>query len=602
VGRRVGALPLRGGRRAGHIADEGRLTGTRRSAFGLHLAVALLAGCGFDPATPPVEVPTLAPAPPQPFGSTSAQPSATGDPAERAAALIGTLTDAALVGQVLMPYAYGSAATSVSSGSVAANQKLAGVNTPAELVTKFQLGGLILVAASADDPTVGTAATTTNVDNPQQVRALTAGLQDAARALPGAAPLLIGTDQEYGVVTRIRQGVTALPAAMTFGAAAKPALTEAAWRVGGSELAAMGINVAFAPVADVLAPTGNAAIGSRSYGADPKAAAGQVAAAVHGLQAGGVAAAIKYFPGRGHSTGDSHDELPVVGQSRSALDAQDLPPFAAGIAAGTGLVMSGHLDVRAVDPGVPATFSGKVMTGLLRTKLKFAGVAVTDALNLAPAKRWPPGQAAVRALNAGNDLLLMPPDLVAARDGILAALKDGTLSRARLLEAVTRILTLKFRYADRVQPPLTTLDSAEHQAAVRAVDAAAVTVLRGGCSPAPVSGPITVTASQGRELERVTLIKALQAAGVRVQAAGGTVIHLIGYGDSRVDLNPDAAVTVAMDTPYLLGAARSATLLATYSSSALSMAALADVLAGTAKPTGVSPVVVPGLARTTCPS
>jgi beta-N-acetylhexosaminidase len=577
-----------------------RPAGHRRALLAVPLAVVLLAGC-FHSTSPPVDLPTAGPVPMQPSWASSASPSAARDPAEQAAALVGTFSDEALAGQVLMPYAYGNAAASVSTGSVAANQKLAGVNTPAEMVTKFQLGGLILVGFSADDPTAGTDATT-NVDNPQQVRALTAGLQDAARALPSGAPLLIGTDQEFGVVTRVRQGVTALPAAMAFGAAGNPALTEAAWRAAGAELAALGINVDFAPVADVLGARGNAVIGSRSYGAVPTVAAAQVAAAVRGIQAGGVASAIKHFPGHGHTTGDSHDELPVVAQVRSKLDAQDLPPFAAGIAAGAGLVMSGHLDVRAIDPGVPATFSRKVMTDLLRTKLRFTGVAVTDAMNMAPAKKWPAGQAAVRALNAGNDLLLMPPDLTAARDGILAAVKAGTLPRERLVEAVTRVLTLKFGYAGLPQPELTTLDSAEHQAAARAVAAAAVTVLRGPCAKPPINGPITVTASNGREVARVDLIKALQAAGARVQAAGGTVVHLIGYGDSRLDLSSDAAVTVAMDTPYLLAASRSPTLLATYSSSVVSMAALADVLAGDAKPTGVSPVAVPGLLRTTCKS
>jgi beta-N-acetylhexosaminidase len=559
----------------------------------------LLTGC-FHSTTPPVNLPTEDSVPAR-SSESSVAPSSTGDPAERAAALAGTMTDEALAGQVLMPYAYGNAATSVSAGSVAANQKLAGVNTPAEMVTRFQLGGLMLVGLTADDATAGGSATT-NVDNPQQVRSLTAGLQEAARALPGAAPLLIGTDQEYGMITRVRQGLTALPAAMALAAAGKPARTQAAWRAAGEELAAMGITVDFAPVADVLGPRGNAVLGSRSYGADPRAVATQVAAAVRGLQAGGVAAAIKHFPGHGHTAGDGRDAVPVVAQSRSALDGQDLPPFAEGIAAGAALVMSGHLDVRAIEPGVPATFSRKVMTGLLRTKLGFTGVAVTDALNLASAGRWPAGQAAVRALNAGDDLLLMPPDLVGARDGILSALTDGTLPRKRLVEAVTRVLTLKFTFADRPQPELSTLDSAEHQAAVRAVDAAAVTVLRGSCSGPPIRGPLTITASAGREPARVALVKALQTAGAKVQAADGTVVHLIGYGDGRLDLNPDAAVTVAMDTPYLLASSRSPVLLATYSSSVLSMAALADVLAGTARPTGVSPVAVPGLRRTTCES
>ncbi|GAB1645761.1 glycoside hydrolase family 3 protein [Krasilnikovia sp. MM14-A1259] len=552
--------------------------------------VLISAACGDDPATPAAAPSATTPA---------VAAVASGDPAERAAALVAQLSDEDLAGQVLMPYAYGNSATSVDAASAAGNRRLAGVDTPAAIVAKFRLGGLILVSFAADDPT-GATNPATNVENPQQVRELTAGLQNAAAQLPARAPLLIGTDQEYGVVTRIRDGVTMLPSAMSFGAARTPRLTEAAWRAAGSELAAMGITVDFAPVADTLGAQGSPVIGSRSYGDDPKANGDQVAAAVRGLQGAGVAAALKHFPGHGHTTGDSHDELPVVAQSRDALERQDWPPFAAGIEAGAGVVMSGHLDLTAVDPGVPATFSRKVMTDVLRGRLKFTGVAITDAMNMAPARKWPAGEAAVRALNAGNDVLLMPPDIGAARDGILAGLKNGSLPRERLVEAVTRVLTLKFRTAASAQPELSVLGAAEHQRAVLAADAAAVTVLRGRCSGPLVTGPVTVTASGGRELARSTLVTALQEAGVPVQPSGGTVVHLVGYGDRRADLSAAAAVTVGMDAPYLLSAADSPTLVATYSSSKLSLTALAAVIAGKATAPGRSPVPVAGLPRSAC--
>ncbi len=320
------------------------------------------------------------------------------------------MTDEDLAGQVLMPYAYGSSATTVDAAAAAGNRRLAGVDTPAAMVATYHLGGLILVGFSAADPTTATNATT-NVEDPRQVRALTDGLQVAARQLHGAAPLLIGTDQEYGVVTRVAHGVTLLPSAMGAGAAARPELTEAAWHAAGEELAAMGITVDFAPVADTLGSAQNTVIGSRSFGGDATANAAQVAAAVRGLQGAGVAAGLKHFPGHGHTTGDSHDELPVVAQSPAAWTGQDLPPFAAGVTAGAGVVMSGHLDVQALDRGVPATFSHKIMTDVLRGQLGFTGVAITDAMNMAPAMTRPPGEAAVRALNAGNDMLLMPPDI-----------------------------------------------------------------------------------------------------------------------------------------------------------------------------------------------
>ncbi|GIF20951.1 beta-N-acetylhexosaminidase [Actinoplanes tereljensis] len=536
---------------------------------------------------------------PPPLPSAAPSASASADPAAQAATAIAAMTDSDLAGQVLMPYAYGSDATIVDKTSAAGNQNLAGVDTPAQMVAKFHLGGLILVSFTAQDPT-GSTNPATNVENPQQVRRFTDGLQAAARQLPGGAPLMIGTDQEYGVVTRITNGVTMLPSAMGAGAAGQSPLTEDAWHAAGAELAAMGITVDFAPVADTLGPPANTVIGSRSFGSDPAVNGGQVAAAVRGLRAGGVAAGLKHFPGHGHTSGDSHEGLPVITQSTGQLATQDLPPFQAGVAAGAGVVMSGHLDVQAVDKGVPATFSHKIMTDLLRGSLKFTGVAITDAMNMPPAMKWPAGDAAVRALNAGNDMLLMPPNITAARDGILAGLKSGSLKRERLVEAVTRILTLKFRTAQTRPPEIGTVGSAAHQQAVAALDAASITVLKGPCTGPLVAGPVTVTAADGREVARVTLVKALQAAGVNVLAAGGKVVHLVGYGDSGTDLDPAAAVTVIMDTPYLLASAKSPVLVATYSSSKLSLTALAAVIAGKAKAPGKSPVAVTGLPRTAC--
>ncbi|NES13919.1 MULTISPECIES: glycoside hydrolase family 3 protein [Micromonospora] len=570
-------------------------TTPRRTVLVLAALLVLLgSGCTKEPGRP---VPSASP------GGSSSAPDPTptptaADPKARAEALVRTLTDEDLVGQVLMPYAYGDSATKVSAGSAAGNRALAGVDTPAEMVAKYRLGGLILVGFSADDPTSGNQETT-NVDNPKQVRELTTGLRAAAGKLPtGAAPFLIGTDQEYGVVTRVTDGVTLLPSPLAAGAAGDPALTEAAWRVAGAELAAMGINMDFAPVADVLA-TRSTVIGSRSFGADPENAAAQVAGAVRGLQAAGVAASVKHFPGHGLTAADSHKDLPVVGQSRAELDRLAFPPFRAGIDAGAMAVMSAHLDVKAIDPGTPATFSHKLLTDVLRGQLGFQGVVITDGMNMAPAKRWSPGEAAVRALNAGNDLILMTPNVGQAYDGLRAALKDGSLPRARLVNAVTRVLTMKFTLAGRPVPDLSTLGGAEHQRAATALATAAVTMLRGTCG-APVRGPMTVTSSTGRDRTRAALTEALTAAGVKVVPSGGTVVHLVGYGDGAKDLRADAAVTVAMDTPYVLAGAKSPTLLATYSSSGASMTGLAAVLAGKTRPAGRSPVPVSGLPATTC--
>ena len=493
--------------------------------------------------------------------------------------MVRTLNDADLVGQVLMPSMNLSDPGAVSAG----------------IVAKYRLGSVILMGNVENTAATATAA---------QVRKLTDALRAAAHDVGTAAgvkaDMIIATDQEYGWVTRIKSGVVQLPSAMAFGAAARPDLTEAAWRGAGAELAAVGINVDFAPDADVLGPPGNYVIGSRSYGSNPTAVSAQVAAAVRGLQSAGVASTIKHFPGHGNTTVNSHEALPVLGQSRATLRSRDLPPFQAGIDAGTWLVMSGHLDVHAIDPGLPASFSRKVLVDLLRTQMGFTGVVVTDALNMAPAKRWPPGEAAVRAVLAGNDLLLMPPDLDAAHKGLLAALASGQLPRQRLVEAVTRVLTLKLRLGSFPRPDLSTVDSTSNREAALTVATAAVTVLRGPCTGAVVQGPVRITASAGRGQQIRWLSDALARQGIRVVSTGGQVVHLVGYGDGSGDLASGAAVTVAMDTPYVLRSATSAVRIATYSSTQVAMEALAGVIAGKAKPAGRSPVAVSGLPASAC--
>jgi beta-N-acetylhexosaminidase len=512
---------------------------------------------------------------PQVSPSSAAAVPTTGDPAAAAAALVARLGDEDLVGQVLMP-------------AINLNDPAGG---SVELVRSYHLGGVILMGsvAASEDPAV-------------TVRALTGQLQSAARALPAGVGLLIGTDQEYGFVTRMRSGVVQLPSAMAFGAAARPELTQTAWHGAATELAAIGINVDFAPDADVIGGAANTVIGSRSYGSDATAVSEQVAAAVRGLQAAGVAATVKHFPGHGHTAVDSHEALPVLAQSRQSLNAADLPPFRAGIDAGAMLVMAGHLDVRAIDPGVTATFSHKVLVDLLRGELGFAGVTVSDAMNMAPAMQFPTGEATVRALLAGIDLVLMPPDVKAARQGLLDALHGGQLPRPRLVEAATRVLTLKFRLAAFPATEVSTANKGANATAAAEVAAAAVTVLRGPCTGPLVKGALRVSASGGREQQRGWLTDALRANGLQVVDQGGSVVHLVGYGDAAADLATGVAVTVAMDSPYVLQSATSPVRVATYSATRAAMEALAAVIAGKAPAPGRSPVPVPGLPRSACSS
>ncbi|WP_207127376.1 glycoside hydrolase family 3 protein [Actinocatenispora comari] len=571
------------------------MTRPSRTSRSLSVAAAVLAGlllaagCGSDGSGAGDDHPGRSAAP---------TPTPSGDPAEQAAYLVRHLSDAELVGQVLMPVAYGYRADSVSKQAAAHNRSTAGADTPAQIVRKYHLGGLMLVneGGGAGDPTAETNPTS-NIATPGQVRRLTGGLQQAGRT--AGLPMLVGTDQEFGTVLRIGTGISPLPTGLGVGAAHDAKLTRTAWAMAGSELAALGVNVDFAPDADVLGGPGNTVIGSRSFGSDPTAVAGQVSAAVGGLQSAGVAASPKHFPGHGHTSTDSHQAMPVLTQSRAQLDAQDLPPFRAAITAGSWLIMAGHLDVQSVDPGVPATLSHKLLHDVLRGQLHYDGVVVSDALNMAPiTDRYDGGQAAVHALLAGNDLLLEPPNLAAAQHGLLAAVKSGQLPRSRLVEAAQRVLTLRARLARFRQPAASTVHSAGHEKVARQVAAAAMTVLRGKCSGPLVSGTVRLTGGTGQK--RAWLAAALRADGVSVGDSGATRVALTGYGDTTADLAPDAAVTVAMDEPYLAANVHSPTVLASFGATKESMGAVADVLAGKAAAPGRSPVEVPGLPRSAC--
>jgi beta-N-acetylhexosaminidase len=559
-----------------------------------------LVGCHSAARNSPTGLPADRPITPP---SMSSPPHGTDLAAAKAAKVVATLSDTDLVGQVLVPELYGESATKVTSAAATANQRMAGVSTPAEIVDKFRLGGVILANRASDDPTEATNATT-NIVSAAQVRTLDAGLQGAAAKLPDGAPLLIGTDQEYGVVTRLRSGVVQLPSAMALGAAHDPSLTQSAWAAAGNDLGSVGLTADFAPDADVLAGAANTVIGSRSFGDTATDVSAQVGAAVSGLRSAGIATAIKHFPGHGGTDVDSHKALPVLSQTLGQLTSVDLAPFRSGIAAGTEMVMVGHLDVRAVDPGMPATFSSKVINDLLRTQLGFQGVVITDALNMAPVtERWSSGEAAVRAILAGDDMLLMPANLVAAQRGLLAAVRSGRLPRSHLVATVTRILTMKFRLAANAKAhPAGTVDSAAERSTVGTAAAAAVTVLSGACHGPLVSGAVRVTSRPGYSGTRARLAAALKADGVHIVASGGTLIDIVGYADGRNHLATGAAVTIAVDTPYVLRYATSEVRIATYSSTAASMTALAAVLAGRTGAAGRSPVAVAGLPRTACPA
>ena len=266
-------------------------------------------------------------------------------------------------------------------------------------------------------------------------------------AIHAAGPeVLVATDEEGGDVTRLHmREASPQPGNAALGAADQPRLTAAVAAAIGTELAVAGVDLDLAPVVDVNSNPDNPVIGVRSFGADPALVARHTRAYVEGLQAAGVAACAKHFPGHGDTAVDSHLGLPRLEASLEVLRARELVPFGAAVDAGAVAVMTSHVLVPAVDPSLPATLSAPVLR-LLRDELGFTGLLVSDALDMAGAHAGRgESAAAVLALAAGCDLLCLGPDKDAAHvDAVVAAVVDAVTSRAlpeqRLAEAADRVL------------------------------------------------------------------------------------------------------------------------------------------------------------------
>jgi beta-N-acetylhexosaminidase len=299
-------------------------------------------------------------------------------------------------------------------------------------VKQNRVGGIILQAKR----------TPTGVERSQVYpsAALANELQRAAKI-----PLLVGADFETGTAMRLADG-TAFPSAMAVGATGDPRDAYTMGKVTALEARAAGVNWIFAPVADVNDNPDNPIINFRSFGENPQHVAEFVTQFIRGVQENGALATAKHFPGHGDVSTDSHLALPLVPGDPAELERVELVPFRAAIAAGVAAVMSGHLAVPALEPdtSVPATMSHRVLTGLLRQKLGFGGIVVTDALDMGGVTTIDsPPDVAVRAVKAGADVLLIPPSTDAALAALKRAVESGELPMARIDDAVRRILRAK---------------------------------------------------------------------------------------------------------------------------------------------------------------
>ena len=290
-----------------------------------------------------------------------------------------------------------------------------------------------------------------SVGTPTEVAVKLNSLQAAA-----AVPLLVGADLEAGAGFRLRGavhvptglelgGATEFPPHMALGATGEPALAYETGRITALEARAVGIHVPFAPVLDVNNNPDNPIINVRSFGEDPELVALMGAEFVRGVQESGAIATGKHFPGHGDTGVDTHLALPVIDVTETRLDSVELVPFRAAVAAGIGGIMTAHVSVPALSgEPVPATLSPAVMTGLLRERMEFDGLLFTDAMEMgAIVDGYGAAEAAVRAVDAGADVILMPPDVEAAVEAIIGAVSAGRLSEERIDTSVLRILRAK---------------------------------------------------------------------------------------------------------------------------------------------------------------
>ena len=344
---------------------------------------------------------------------------------QTAQALLDTMTDEEKLWQLF--FVTPEAITNVNTATVAGE-------ATKKALAQYPVGGIVYFAK--------------NLEDREQTVALLENTQSYAKI-----PLFLGVDEEGGTVSRVGSnpdmGVPSVGDMRSLGKSQDPAAVYAAGQDIGGGLHALGFNLDFAPVADV-AQGADSVIGSRSFGSDAELCASLAGVIVKSLRAEGIVSCLKHFPGYGSATVDDHNGTSVVEKTLSELEACDLVPFQTIIASegSVPFVMVSHLSYPNVTGSdTPADLSSSIVTDILRDKLEYQNVIITDSHSMASiTDHYSAGEAAVMALASGCDMILMPSDLQAAFDAVKAAVADGTLSQARIDESVLRILTVKAEY------------------------------------------------------------------------------------------------------------------------------------------------------------
>lgn len=309
------------------------------------------------------------------------------------------------------------------------NVQVAGEKTQ-EALNKYAVGGLIYDA--------------TNIDTYEKLQTMISNTRQMSKY-----KLFFGIDEEGGSVAKVGKNleVTAIPSMKTVGSTNDPSQAYDAGTAMGLYLKDLGFNVDFAPVTDVLTDPDNTTIGDRSFGSDASMVGQMAAKLAEGLQGEQVSACLKHFPGLGGTLTDTHKEETVSDRTIEQLRAEEFVAFSQGIQAGADFVMVSHMTCNGLGDEDPACLSANVVTNILRGELGYDGIVITDALNMgAITSKYDSSTAAVKTIEAGCDMILMPQNFEEAYNGLLEAVKNGTITEERIDESLKRIYRVKFKY------------------------------------------------------------------------------------------------------------------------------------------------------------
>ena len=476
-----------------------------------------------------------------------------------------------------------------------------------------------------------------NCSTVQDTSCLSSRLQKCASQTGPGIPLFIAADQEGGLVSRLSQDVPTMPGPMALAAAVDDkslGLVSDVSQAMATQLRAAGINMNLAPVLDVNNNPKNPVIGIRSFGEDPKSVARLGVEAIKGSLSGGIIPVGKHFPGHGNTSVDSHLDLPVVNQSLKELESCELIPFKAAIKAGIPAIMSAHIIFTPLDAQKPATLSYPVLTGLLRNKLKFQGLIITDCMEMnAVVKHVGTANGAVEAFKAGCDLLLVSHTYELQKESYFAVLqgvKSGEISEARLDDSVERILNFKKSFKIPNALPTETAYDRRFKELSEYLHERSITLVKDHNNLVPLRQDkeqtlkLCIVAQESTLLPQTDLVKSLNALhdGLEIaevlmgdpkaidkcisssESVRATIVlsRNAANDEKQADFirslikQVDNVILVATQNPYDISVAPEVpAYICTYGSHREAMDALAKILLGVAKPTGRLPVTIGGL-------